>query len=88
MLVAPSRTSRRSFLASSAASVGALAASLPGLAQTATPQAATPQPPTTTPPAKLPPLPLAPPYDRETINLLGPKPGYSPMIGVLVSQLT
>lgn len=78
MHAAPFRISRRNFLASSAASLTALS---PVFAQT-------PAPTTPAKPAKRPPPLLAPAYDRQTINLVGPKPGYSPMIGVLVSQLT
>ena len=38
---------------------------------------------------KRPPLPrMAPPFDKTVINLIGPKPGYSPQIGTLVSMLT
>lgn len=80
-------TDRRQFLLATAASLGAFAGGLPLAAQS--PQAATAAPrPAQTPPAK-PATPLmAPPYDKSTINVVGPKPGYSPMVGVLVSQLT
>ena len=30
----------------------------------------------------------APPYDKAKINLIGPKPGYSPQVGTLVTMLT
>ena len=31
---------------------------------------------------------MAPPYDKATMNMLGPRPGYSPAIGTMVSMLT
>ncbi len=88
----PPIADRRRFLLASAASLGGLSTGLHLSAQTlSTPQSAPTPAPAATPGAAKPkqaaPL-LAPPYDRATINLIGPKPGYSPMVGVLVSQLT
>jgi uncharacterized damage-inducible protein DinB len=75
---------RRSFLSGSAALGTLLAApSLSALAQTPShaPQAA--------PPPKPAPLPrTAPPYDKATVNLIGPRPGYTPHIGTYVTMLT
>ncbi len=31
---------------------------------------------------------MAPPYDKDTINMIGPKKGYSPHIGTMVTMLT
>lgn len=31
---------------------------------------------------------MAPPYDKETINMIGPRPGYTPQVGTLVTMLT
>lgn len=53
-------------------------------AQNATP----PQPAPAKSPAKQPMPKLAPPFDRATIDMLGPRSGYSPQIGTLVSMLT
>ena len=77
----PAAPSRRRFLAASTLA----ACHLPLLAQ----QAATPpaQPPAAAP--KRPPLPvMAPPYDKATINLIGPVAGYTPQVGTVVSMLT
>ena len=30
----------------------------------------------------------APPYDKATINLIGPRPGYTPHVGTIVTMLT
>lgn len=40
-------------------------------------------------PPKQPPMPqTAPPYDKATINLIGPKSGYTPHVGTIVTMLT
>jgi hypothetical protein len=31
---------------------------------------------------------MAPPYDKATINMIGPRPGYTPYIGTMVTMLT
>ena len=71
---------RRRFLRSAAALLPAavFARTLPA-GQTAPPP----------PPPKRPPLPaMAPPFDRDTISLIGPKAGYTPQVGTIVSMLT
>jgi uncharacterized damage-inducible protein DinB len=75
---------RRSFLYHSAA-FGALATgpALRGLAQNTSPAPQTP------PSAQKSPRPLtAPPYDKATINMIGPRPGYSPQIGTFITMIT
>jgi uncharacterized damage-inducible protein DinB len=64
---------RRGFLAGSA-SLGA------GLLLAQEPQAAAPK--------RLPMPRTAPPYDKNTINLIGPRAGYSPHVGTIVTMLT
>jgi uncharacterized damage-inducible protein DinB len=81
---------RRSFLSGSAA-FGALLTSPPlaAMAQTQAPaaQATTPSKPTPMPQrARMPRM--VPPYDKATINLIGPRAGYTPQIGTFVSMLT
>jgi len=85
-------STRRTFLAQSA--LGVLAAGVPMFGQTAQPVA----PPSTNssqspapapPPLKGSPMPrMAPPYDKATINMIGPRPGYTPQIGTMVTMLT
>src|ERR1700735_4713028 len=91
--------SRRNFLRNSVV-VGGLAGfnlfSKSALGQTVSPGASIASPAASSSQAnsspakpKRPPLPrMAPPYDKAVINLIGPKPGYSPQIGTLVSMLT
>src|SRR6202012_2835295 len=84
-----SASTRRTFLAQSA--LGVLAAGVPLFGQAAQPansgQSPAPAPPP--PPAKRSPMPrMAPPYDKATINMIGPRPGYTPQIGTMVSMLT
>jgi uncharacterized damage-inducible protein DinB len=44
---------------------------------------------TPAPPKHRPDLPkMAPPYDKGTINLIGPRSGYSPQVGTIVTMLT
>ena len=84
-------STRRGFIAHSA--MGIFAAGVPLFGQAAPPSAApapnrtpAPAPP---PAAKRTPLPrMAPPYDKTTINMVGPKPGFTPQIGTMVSMLT
>lgn len=86
MPVTPLTHDRRAFLRGGAA-LGALSFTAPLLGQNAmqAPAAAAPK----AAPPKRPPTPrTAPPYDKATINLIGPKPGYSPQVGTLVSMLT
>ena len=89
-------SSRRHFLAASA-SFSVLAGPLPLLAQGAkiqpvadAPQSASGQTGNSAPVLpKRPPMPqTAPPYDKATINLVGPKPGYTPHVGTMVTMLT
>ncbi len=88
MLIPLSSSSRRSFLRGSAA-FGALSAAVPLFAQSAASSLSTPaQTPAAPPPPKRPLPRTAPPYDKATINLIGPKAGYSPQVGTLVSMLT
>jgi uncharacterized damage-inducible protein DinB len=90
----PYASTRRSFLAHSA--LGVLASGVPLFGQAAEPAAAqsanSGQSPATAPappPAKHAPMPrMAPPYDKATINMIGPRPGYTPQIGTMVSMLT
>ena len=84
---------RRSFLSGSAAlGAAAVAPSLGAFAQTTapapTPQAAPQQTPPPPPPNHKPMPRMAPPYDKATINMIGPRPGYTPHIGTLVTMLT
>jgi hypothetical protein len=88
-------STRRSFFAG-AASFSALAGavSISGRAAqvqsaAATAQSASGQTGSTPAPPKEPPMPqTAPPYDKATINLIGPKPGYTPQVGTIVTMLT
>ena len=93
MLPASTSPSRRNFLAGSAAfsALAAPALASDPLAQStpAPAQSTTAQTGNTPPPPKRPPLPqMAPPYDKATINLIGPKSGYSPHVGTIVTMLT
>ncbi len=77
----PAAPSRRAFLATSTLA----ALHLPLVAQQTAQQPASPP----SSPPRRPPLPaLNLTYDRSTINLLGPKSGYTPQIGTVVSMLT
>jgi len=84
-------STRRTFLANSA--LGVLAAGVPLFGQAAKPEAPQSTTPTQTPapvppPAKRTPMPrLVPPYDKATINMIGPRPGYTPYIGTMVTML-
>ena len=78
-------STRRGFLTHSA--MGIFAAGMPLFGQAAAPPVAPPVAPPAAP--KRSPLPkMAPPYDKSTINMLGPKPGFTPHIGTMVSMLT
>jgi uncharacterized damage-inducible protein DinB len=85
-------STRRAFLAQSALSV--FAAGMPMFGQAAQPAAAPPAnsgqtPAPATPSPKRTPMPrMAPPYDKATINMIGPRPGYTPQIGTMVTMLT
>lgn len=88
----PSST-RRNFLAGSARAgvfAGAPILASNTLVQAFAPvQSASGQTGNTPARAKQPPLPqTAPPYDKATINLIGPKSGYSPQVGTIVTMLT
>jgi uncharacterized damage-inducible protein DinB len=81
-----SAKTRRAFLAQS--SLAVVAASMIGRSPNSAAQSAAskPAPP---PPPNLSDIPLmAPPYNKATINLIGPQQGYTPQIGTLVSMLT
>ncbi len=94
MAIAFTPSTRRGFLAGSA-SVAALAGAAPILAHgaqveiaSAAAQPASGQTGSTPPPPK-PAMPrTAPPYDKATINLIGPRSGYSPQVGTIVTMLT
>ena len=76
---------RRYFFATAASLT---AAAVPLLAEKMTTQEKTTQTP---PPAAPPDVPMprtAPPYDKTTINLIGPRSGYSTHIGTMVTMLT
>ena len=77
----PAAPSRRAFLATSALAT----LHLPLLAQQAAQQ---PAPPAPAPRKRLPYPAWIPPYDRTTINLIGPRSGFTPQIGTVVSMLT
>ncbi|MBB5318452.1 hypothetical protein [Tunturibacter empetritectus] len=80
-------STRRTFLAQSA--LGVLAAGVPLFGQAAPPASSGQSPAPVPPPAKRTPMPrTAPPYDKATINMIGPRPGYTPQIGTMVSMLT
>lgn len=83
--------SRRGFLAAAAASVAAFTTGTPFLqGQTATqtaPRTTPPSVPSASSTAMTPPFSRAS-TDRNTINLIGPKQGYTPQIGTLVTMLT
>jgi uncharacterized damage-inducible protein DinB len=82
-----SASTRRTFLAQSA--LGVLAAGVPLFGQAAQPASSGQSPAPTPPPTKGAPIPrMAPPYDKATINMIGPRPGYTPQIGTMVSMLT
>ena len=96
MLPVPASSTRRNFLAGSA-SFGALAGVLSIVGQDAdaqgasapAPSAAGQTPGTPAPPKQTPHMAkMAPPYDKATINLIGPKSGYSPQVGTIVTMLT
>ncbi len=92
MVLATMCSTRRLFLAGSASlSAVAGAASMLGQgAQTPTSSGSAQSTSGSTPPPPKPPsMPrTAPPYDKNTINLIGPKSGYSPHIGTIVTMLT
>ncbi len=95
MVMASTSSTRRRFLAGSA-SLSALAGAVPILSREARIQSASAPAQSTsgqtgsTPAApKQPPMPqTAPPYDKATINLIGPRSGYSPQVGTMVTMLT
>lgn len=95
MVIAFKPSTRRSFLAGSA-SLSALAGAAPILGHdgqvqsTSAPvQSASGQTGNTLASPKQPPMPqTAPPYDKATINLIGPRSGYSPQVGTIVTMLT
>jgi uncharacterized protein DUF664 len=95
MAVGFTSSTRRSFIAGSA-SFSAIAGVVPILVRDAqaqsagaTAQSASGQGGSTPALPKQPPMPqTAPPYDKATINLIGPKSGYTPQIGTIVSMLT
>ena len=95
MIMALTSPTRRSFMAG-VVSFGSLSGAVPILAQraqaqstSASAQPASGQTSGTPIPPKRPPLPqTAPPYDKATINLIGPRSGYSPHVGTIVTMLT
>ncbi len=95
MSILSNSSTRRHFFAGAAA-LGAATGSLPMLGRNASatgtsalaPSASGQTGSSPTPP-KLPPLPLtAPPYDKATIDMIGPRSGYSPHVGTIVTMLT
>ncbi len=95
MVIAFTSSTRRSFLAGSA-SFSALAGAVPILGRdaqvhraAATAQSGSGQTGSTPAPPKQPSMPrTAPPYDKATINLIGPRSGYTPHIGTIITMLT
>lgn len=88
-------STRRRFLVGSA-SFTALAGAVPTRSRDAQVQSAdaivqsaSGQTGSTAAPPKQPSMPqTAPPYDKATINLIGPRPGYTPQVGTIVTMLT
>ena len=77
---------RRAFLAQSSLAIVSAAMvgrTLPSAAQSVAPNPTPPSPPKRSPMPR-----LAPPYDKATINMIGPKPGFTPQVGTMVSMLT
>ncbi len=80
MVLASTSSTRRNFVAGSSF-FGAVAGAVPVLGSDAPVQSK--------PATKRPPMPrTAPPYDKATINLIGPKSGYTPQVGTIVTMLT
>lgn len=86
MFAARPLLNRRSFLSASAALGAAMATPFRTLGQAAATATAKQAP---APAPKHTPMPrMVPPFDKNTIDMFGPRPGYTPYIGTMVGMLT